>query len=137
MKSALANIGETELSLEAEKLEHAGRTENVNFILSQLPHFLTALREVIEQLKPAEDEDINEAEDDIQDSDRAFLHEKLHIIHGACTFFDKKNAKEALAELKEKKWSKPIRDKLARIAEHLLHSEFEEAAVLAKDISSL
>jgi hypothetical protein len=40
-----------------------------------------------------------------------------------------------VAELRQKTWSRPVNELLDAIAEHLLHSEFPEAAALAKDYS--
>jgi len=127
MKSALANVGESELSNEASKLEQAGRDKNIDLILSSIPAFIEDLKKVIEKLSPGE-------EDSDESVDLAFLQEKLDTIQGACASFDKKAAKEALSQLKKKNYSKEIRDKLSGISEHLLHSEFEEAAGIAREI---
>ncbi|MDR1837781.1 MAG: response regulator [Treponema sp.] len=130
MKSALANVGESELSGEASKLEQAGREQNTNLILSSLPEFLQSLRKVIEKLEQYDDND--EEENNAGDSvDSSYLREKLHAIREACASMNKKAAKEALSDLKQKTWPRPVRDKLSGIAERLLHSEFEEAAIIA------
>jgi PAS domain S-box-containing protein len=132
MKSALANIGEKELSSAASELEQAGREKNVNQIISTLPKFIASLNKVIKDLKP--EETGTEGEIDADDSANiSFLNEKLLIIETACASLDKKTAKEALAELKDMPWTKAIRDKLSSIGEHLLHSDFEEAAAIAKE----
>jgi len=130
MKSALANVGETDLANKASELEQAGREENLHLIISSLPAFLDDLNKVIDRLKPMEDET---AEDqDVDDSaDHVYLQEKLQEIQAACSSYDKKAAKEALAVLKQKTWSKATRDKLSVITKHLLHSEFDEAAKIA------
>ena len=128
MKSALANIGEKELSLVASELEQAGREQNVNLVLSTLPKFIASLYEVIEKLTPEKAGTEEETDVDI-----SLLHEKLLVIEAACASMDKKTAKDALAELKDMTWSKAIRDKLSSIGELLLHSEFEEAAAIAKE----
>jgi CheY-like chemotaxis protein len=125
MKSALANVGESELSEEASHLEQAGREHNVDLVLSVLPDFLKSMHEVIDKLKPADNEDSGT-------EDVPFLNEKLAVIQKACASFDKKTAKDALNELKQRTWSKSTRDKLSAITEHLLHSEFDEAAALSK-----
>jgi PAS domain S-box-containing protein len=132
IKSALANIGENVLSNEAEKLEQAGRDGDARLILSALPEFMASMRKVIDKFKPADD--MNEEEMPVNDSaDEQYLQKKLLEIHEACINYNKKTAKEALNELKAKMWPKPIRDKLSIIAEHLLHSEFNEAAAIADD----
>jgi signal transduction histidine kinase/CheY-like chemotaxis protein len=131
MKSALANVGENELSDNAGQLEEAGRDNNVNLILSALPDFLSSLRKVIDKLKPVEDIDDAVSEDTM---DRSYLKEKLTVIEASCALFDKKAAKNALAELKKKPWPKPIREQFSAITDHLLHSDFEEAAAIARSL---
>jgi len=131
MKSALANIGEFELSAAALKLEQAGRDQDVNVILAELPMFIEALHDVIEKLKPQDRQDEETAD---SDADHQYLQEKLLVIQTACAALDKKSAKAALTEIKQKNWSPSIKEDLSAIAEYLLHSEFEEAAAVAKEI---
>ena len=130
MKSALANIGEASLSADAAKLEQAGRDQNVKFILSELPSFLELLHGVIHKLeaKEAGHEKAEPEADDIP-----YLKEKMLAIQAACTAYNKKAAKEALAELKQKTWTAAIKEHLSTIAEYLLHSEFDEAAKAIDD----
>jgi len=131
MKSALANIGESELSAFALKLEEAGRERNITVISKETPAFISALRAVIEKINPNKSED--DVKDDIRDEDRTYLLEKLSLIRKSCEDYNKKTAKETLANLQQKKWPRPVREMLEAIAEHLLHSDFTEAAKLAKD----
>jgi hypothetical protein len=132
MKSILANIGEAGLSADALKLEQAGRAEDVKAMMAGTPAFLEALRKVIENNKPKEeDEDATVQED--SDNMQAFLGEKLLSIQKACEEYDKKTAKTELTELRQKKWSFSTRELLDAIAKQLLHGEFEVAAKLAKD----
>jgi len=131
MKSALANIGETELSAAAHRLEKAGRAEDVSVIMSETPAFLDALREVIGKNKPKKNDDGMTEEESPQI--QAYLAEKLLAIQKACEEYDEKKAAAALAELKQKKLPNSTRELLDTIAGHLLHSDFEEAASLAKD----
>ncbi|MCL2441991.1 MAG: ATP-binding protein [Treponema sp.] len=135
MKSALANVGESELSNKAAELEQAGRDQNINLILSSLPDFMESLNQVIEKLKAPEVDEADEDESNaINAEDQAYLQEKLMAIQAACASFDKKTAKEALAAIKQKSWAKVTRDQLSAIAEHLLHSEFDEAAAIAREV---
>jgi signal transduction histidine kinase/CheY-like chemotaxis protein len=131
MKSALANIGETELSAVAFKLEMAGRAEDVTVMMSETPAFLEALREVIEKNKPKE----NDADAVQEDSDevRGYLGEKLLIIQKSCEEYDEISANAALAEKKKKKWPHSVRELLNTISEYLLHSDFEETAKLVEN----
>ena len=129
MKSALANIGETELSAAALKLEQAGRENNIKLIKSDTNNFLETLNKVVGKIKQKYVKNV--AIEDTEES-LALLHEKLKIIKEACETFDKKTAKNTTSELKEKTWSHNTNKLLDSIAEHLLHSEFEEAAALAE-----
>jgi signal transduction histidine kinase/CheY-like chemotaxis protein len=129
MKSALANINETEVSGLAQKLEQAGRERNTDFIINETLPFLTALQKVMEKIRPEK----NIVEEKISDEDQAYLREKLMIIQKACTKYDKKAAKETLAELREKTWPGTENEILDTIAGLLLHSEFEKAADIAKN----
>jgi PAS domain S-box-containing protein len=133
MKSALANVGENELSNEASRLEQAGRDQKTNVILSSIPDFIEGLSQIIEKLTPDE-EDANYEESSLSDTDKEFFKEKLSLIQNACAAYDKKTAKEAMLELKKKNQPKAVREQLSAIAEHLLHSEFDEAANIARNI---
>jgi len=128
MKSALANIGETELSASALKLEQAGREKDLNLMTTETKNFLEALQAVIEKIKPKDDDDGN-----IEDTQEAlaYLREKLTDIKNACDTHDKKAVKNTLNELKEKTWSHKTKELMNSITEHLLHSEFDEVSSLA------
>jgi len=130
MKSALANIGESELSAAALRLEQAGRENDINIIKSDTNDFLDRLRTIIAKIKPKEAD--NEHGEDTEEA-LAFLREKLLVIREACAEFEKKTAKGALNELREKKWSHNTRELLNKISEHLLHSDFDNAAALADE----
>jgi len=127
MKSALANIGEKELSATALRLEQAGRGNDVNVLLSETDGFLEKLNKVINEIKSKEEK--NELTEDSEES-LVLLKEKLKIIKAACAEMEKKVIKNTLNELKEKTWSQKTNDLLSSIEEHLLHSEFDEASTL-------
>ena len=128
MKSALANIGETELSASASKLEQAGREKDLNLMITETKNFMEALQAVIEKIKPKDDDDGN-----IEDTQEAlaYLREKLKDIKNACDTYDKKAVKNTLNELKEKIWSHKTKELMNSIADHLLHSEFDKISSLA------
>jgi CheY-like chemotaxis protein/HPt (histidine-containing phosphotransfer) domain-containing protein len=126
MKSALANIGEAELSDNAARLEQAGRDQNIKFILSELPSFMELLYAVINRLEKKDSGVKTEKEENIE-VDNEFLKEKLLQIRSACAEYNKKAAKDLLAELNEKKWPSPINEWFSAINGYLLHSDFEEA----------
>jgi HPt (histidine-containing phosphotransfer) domain-containing protein len=129
MKSALTNIGETGLSAAAFKLEQAGRAGDVKVMIAKTPAFLEALRNVVEKNKPKEED----ADGEATDEDAAYLSQKLADLQAACADYDKRTAKEITSELKQKTWPHQVKELLNTISEYLLHSDFEEAAKLAKD----
>jgi CheY-like chemotaxis protein len=128
MKSALANIGEKELSVIANMLEQAGIERNLAVISSETPTFINALQSLIVELRPDSEEDVT-----ISEENQAHLLEKLHEIKTACAESDKKTVKAALNELRQKKWPKHIKTVFEKIAVHILHTEFDEAAAVAKN----
>jgi CheY-like chemotaxis protein len=132
MKSALANIGEAGLSDAALNLEKAGKDGNLAEIADNINLFLDSLKCLLERIRPQDNEGDAPVQADPEDMD--FLREKLALIRDACSAFDKKTAKKALADINKKKWPGAIKDKLDDISEHLLHSEFEEAAKVVTDI---
>ena len=129
MKSALANIGETELSAAAAKLEEAGRNQNITEISNDTPGFISALRAVIQKNSPNKDGD-DKADIIMSEEERADLFEKLFIMQKASIEFDKKTVKKTLAQLQEKTWPFTVNKLLETISEHLLHSEFIKIANL-------
>jgi PAS domain S-box-containing protein len=134
MKSALANVGETGLSNEATQLEQAGRDNNVELVLSSLPAFIEKLNKVIEKFEEEEDDAVSGESDANNVADSAVFQEKLQAIQSACADYNKKAAKTALSELKRMNHKREIKEQLSSIDEHLLHSEFDEAASVANQI---
>jgi signal transduction histidine kinase len=132
MKSALANVGETELSAVALKLELAGRAADMAVMTSETPAFLEALRGMTDKYRAKEDDGVI-AQEEMDNDDRVYLSEKLLAIQTACEEYDVKAANEALAELGQKKWPQSIKELLDAISEYLLFSDFDEATKLAKD----
>jgi PAS domain S-box-containing protein len=129
MKSALANMGEDELSAVARKLEMAGRAKEIEIMISETPAFLEALRETIERIKPKEDDFVQE----ISEDDLKYLSEKMIIIQKASEDYDEITANSVLVELGQKKWTLPVKEQLNNITMHLLHSDFEKAGGIAKN----
>jgi len=130
MKSALANVGISELSKIAAALETAGREKDTSKISIDTPNFITDLNEVI----TAFEEKINAAsasEADTED-DTALLREQLTALIEACDMYHKPSAKKAMNTLKEGQCSQKTLTLIDDINANLLHGEFEEAAELAQ-----
>jgi signal transduction histidine kinase/DNA-binding response OmpR family regulator len=128
MKSALANIGESNLSATALRLEQAARERRLDVMKNETPAFIGHLRAVIEKVRP-EEEDYHV---ELTGDDRIFLREKWLAIQNACHSYDKNAAKLALNALKQKPLPRMIKETIDTVFEHLLHSDFEEAAAIAE-----
>jgi len=104
MKSALANVGEANLSADAATLEQAAREKNINLILSELPSFMEMLHTVIERLEPAavttEEDAGNNANVAV---DNQYLKEKLLAVKNACRYTIKKPPRTRLRNLKKRR----------------------------------
>jgi len=132
MKSALANVGETEISAAALRLERAGRERDIAIITEETPAFIGALRFLIDKYKPDENDETDEPTE-ISGDDAAYLQEKLLAIKTACEKFDITAARSALEDLRRKKWPRPVKVSLDEISLHLLHSAFKKAVAVAEN----
>jgi signal transduction histidine kinase/CheY-like chemotaxis protein len=133
MKSALANVGETEMSAAALKLEQAGRERDIALITEKTPAFTGALRVLIDKYKPAENSETTE----ISGEDTVYLRGKLLDIKQAGEKFDITAARNALNDLKRKTWPRPVNAVLDEISVHLLHSAFKKAAAAAENAAKM
>jgi HPt (histidine-containing phosphotransfer) domain-containing protein len=132
LKGALGNIGEMELSGLARELEQAGREERLGFISEETPAFLDRLRALLDKLKPRDN-----VAGEVSDEDMEYLRKKLIVVKEACSLYDKKAAKAALMELKQKVWPGEYGELIDTIGEYLLHSDFDEAeATCAAQLSN-
>ena len=124
IKTALVNIGRKDLSATAMRLEGLSREEDIEAITAETPAFLEALRDLISEIVPPE----NEAGEAISkdEEDRQFLQEKLEVILAACHAYYNIAAEEALRELQTKKWSRATQKLLAFVSDQLLLGGFDE-----------
>ncbi|MCL1823382.1 MAG: ATP-binding protein [Oscillospiraceae bacterium] len=133
IKSALANIGEEELSAYALKLERAGTKRDVETMKRETSTFLVELKALAKKYKP----EATEINVDVSVQDAEYLRKKLLEIKNACEILDKKAAKEILSDLKAKNWPVSVNEALDDIAVHLLHSAFKKAAGVAEKEANL
>ena len=155
IKSALINIGETELSNTALRLEKAGKERDFAVLSGETPFLINALQSLIEKLRARETERASvyavldkrnsaseksgnteiSVKDLVSEEDRLYLGSKLLHFKSICAAFDIIAAKAILEELKQKNWPPEINNLLDEISIYLLHSEFEEAADTAENFS--
>ena len=142
IKSAFANIGETQLSNAALKLEEAalqtaalpvaalqvaasnGETSTLSM---EIPVFMDSLRSFMEKMKRPEAD--NNAE--LSPGDAVFLRNKLEEIKSACEKLFLKDAKAAIAELKQKELPQDINIIISEISLHLVRGEYAQVVSAA------
>jgi HPt (histidine-containing phosphotransfer) domain-containing protein len=125
MKSALANIGETEKSALAARLEEAGRDGDGAFIAANAEGFTSMLEAFARDILPDET-DAPGNEDASEDA--ALLGGQLRVLMQACAEYDGAAADAAVSALKEEAQRPDTRAALREISEYILHSDFDEAA---------
>jgi DNA-binding response OmpR family regulator len=131
MKSALANIGENEMSELAFVLEKAGLDGDREFIAANTESFIEKLETLISNI--SQPEAVSEDTDNNIVEDTAYLAEQLEAVKQACEDYDRKAAFAALDLLKEKKWKAETSAALKEIREILsLHSDFDTAMELVQ-----
>jgi len=124
MKTALANVGEIEMSALADRLEQAGWKNETDVISSETSDFISKLRDTVIKFTPPEE---NEEDNDAEDGDYTHLRQQLSVIKEACEVYDKKKAKDTVAELREKRWKPEISSLLGDVAEKLLSGDLDDA----------
>jgi CheY-like chemotaxis protein/HPt (histidine-containing phosphotransfer) domain-containing protein len=128
IKNALANIGKTDLSAVALKLEKAGRGNEIEIIKSETHAFISSLRAVVEEIKPVKET----ATSGKTNENNQYLTEMLLKIKAACEEYDENTADKALSELRKTAWPPQTDELLGTIAEQLLHSDFDEIIAAIK-----
>ena len=133
IKSALANIGEKELSGFALKLENAGNEKLYDVMKEGTPVLINILKSFIntnlsEILK---NNDVNNEENEY---DFSYLYVKLNEFKDACAKFDKQNVNAVLNDLKQKKWPSNIKNLLEELSLDITHSAFKKAIAAADRI---
>ena len=130
MKSALANIGETEKSQMAAALERAGLDGDTDFIAAHTESFMRELELLIIKLNKFAPNAQDAAVADVNvTEDAGYLKEQLRIVKTACARYDDTAAYAALDRLKEKPLKPQTADALDKLRDMLfLHSDFEGAA---------
>jgi len=128
IKSAFANIGENTLSQMAFELEKAGDKHDKDLIRQKTQSLIDALRLIIKRADEEKDKKPTATKNENSDD----LKEQFNIICLACENYDIKKANVALEKLKKGTWTKETEELIDKISEHLLHSDFDEALLLAK-----
>jgi HPt (histidine-containing phosphotransfer) domain-containing protein len=137
VKSALANIGEKDLSRQAAMLEEWCRNGNYDGVFNETPEFLNRLREIMERLSDhvTPSEEVKPAEE--VNDDNAITGDTLaawEALRDACYSYEKKAAKEVLSQLKGLVKGANQKKVLDDITTQLLHSSFDEAGEAADEV---
>jgi len=129
MKSALANVGESETSIQAQTLEQACAGSDFGFISAQCKGFIEALEGILSNYCKLDLAITSTSEVDISAiEDTAFLQEQLQKIKLACEQYNANQVYALMNQLNEKQWTKDTTLALAAIRDIIyLESDFEAA----------
>ena len=138
IKTALANIHQTEVSALAAALEGAGLHANIEFIQTGTAELLEKLDHIVAELSDktagtAPDQAITAAQ---SPADKALAAEKFRAFAAACEAYETQTAQDLLEELKALPLSAHVQSVISEIETHILLSNDEDAAALAKNISN-
>jgi hypothetical protein len=120
IKSCLYNIGETELSETAAKLELAGRDGDTGYIKTAAPGFYDKLRSILENHETVTDDYVNLNGDGIDK-----LRECLREVSEMCADYNRKGALEMLAGIAYD--SKETKDVVEELKKLIIHGDFDKA----------
>jgi signal transduction histidine kinase/CheY-like chemotaxis protein len=126
MKSACANVGQTDLSELSKELEMGAKGGDLALIKEKTPSFLDQLEAFVALLQPAD------IPIDTALTDTGALKEALPKIAEACECYDDVVAIKLMQTFGDGIWTPEVAAQLTEIDTCLLHSEFEEAAEAAK-----
>ena len=133
MKSILNILGEPELSSFAASLERAGQSKDIPAIKEQTAEFSSGLQKVIEKFDIKNHDDHENVPKNINENyDK--LKEKLTVIKIAFEMYDRKTAKEELAELRKETWLPKINELLGTMAEQLLSGDIDGLSASVESI---
>jgi PAS domain S-box-containing protein len=123
LKSAAANIGASALSQLAAHLEDLGNTGNIQAIAEELPYFMDKLRRMIFNIRTCLEESPACKNIEGQTSSK----DTLHALQKALAAESIGEIDVLLAKLKNSAMNQQEKDKLSRIEEFVILSEFEVA----------
>jgi signal transduction histidine kinase/DNA-binding response OmpR family regulator len=129
LKSALGNLGATELSIRAAALEQAGKKGDTIMIEQDTEKFLYDLEELRHSILQTLDNVMQKEESLEPDTAEAF-DAGLEKIRAAVKKLDAETMNSVLDALKEKKWNRSIRDFLDQLSQHILLADYDEAVSL-------
>ncbi|MCL2174833.1 MAG: ATP-binding protein [Treponema sp.] len=133
LKSALANIGEMQLSNIALRLEQAANNAGIAVLSAETPGFMNMLRSMLRKLKRPETNDSAE-DQELSNDDKMFLQNKLNEIKTACEKLNIKGVKTALSELKQKSWPPKINGTIEEISLYLIRGEYQKVISAADKV---
>ena len=137
IKTALANINQPEASEFAASLEGAGLNADIAFIENKTAEFLEKLSGIAVELSNNVPDSVPDNMITIPESpaDNARAAEKFKALAAACEAYETQTAQDLTEELKALSLSSHVQTIISEIETHILLSNDEDAAALAKDIS--
>jgi CheY-like chemotaxis protein/HPt (histidine-containing phosphotransfer) domain-containing protein len=127
LKSASASIGASALAERAGKLESAGRNKDMVFITEHAEPFLRELASLSENISYCLEQVLDTGDGKTSD-DRLFLTEHLTVLREALSVIDVRVMDTVVENLRARKWTKDVQERLDGVYQSILLFEYEEAA---------
>ena len=127
LKSASASIGAADVSAQAEELEAAGKSADMALIQDKLPVFVNHLKELVNNILSALD---NQDIENQTSPNSSLLTSLFSFLNDLSVALKSQNAPETdiiLEELQQKPLDAKIREMLEQISYSVLMTEFENA----------
>ena len=135
LKTMLASIGENEHAIIAANLETAGLNNDLDFIKQNIDEFMNILTNIIKKI---ESKLYNQLPEPDLTEDTHILEEQLNYLIEACFNYDDNKAFSILDALAIKSWKSDTCNYLEEIRDKIfLHSDFDEAAKIAKKLAEI
>jgi CheY-like chemotaxis protein/HPt (histidine-containing phosphotransfer) domain-containing protein len=127
LKSASASIGASAFAERAGKLESAGRNHDMVFISEHVEPFLRELAFLSENISRCLNQVLDTGDGKTSD-DRLFLTEHLTMLREALSAIDVRVMDTVVENLRARKWTKDVQERLDGVYQSILLFEYEEAA---------
>jgi len=134
LKNAAANIGAGKLSADAKALEMAGRQENLDYIKTHTPQFLTNLEMLLSHIHNRLLVRNRSRKEEGSDIDTAELKAILVKLKTAINTLDAGTMNSTIEELQKLKLADNVNGILRSISKHILLTEYDKALALTESL---
>ncbi len=132
LKSASATIGASNIASSAQKLEMAAKSEDIEYIEEHIPAFLSAFKELLDNIKPfAADVPEEEEGEGKLVGELSYLQEEICALCTAVEFMNITRIEDILNRIAAFEWPPEVTEELLCIREHMANFNYDDALACA------